>query len=446
MPAMPFRPRLPGILAAVASALGLFFAAFSTHDYAAHLDRQLHSTHCSFIPGLEGAQAGANACTAAMYSPYSALFRDKYWGGVPISLFGLGAYAFFLAASIYLLTAGNAASRRSWQAFGVASLGPLGASAIMFFISLTRLGTFCKVCVGMYVASALLAAAGIWSLARASGRGGGSATDTVRDPLPPWATAEAPPPGYPAPAYAMPTPPNDAGLPMIQTGSFAVFPAMFAILGLFAAAPAFIYVGALPDYSTYLNSCGKITEVTEKKGSLVKLPTAKPVQPALIFEDPLCPTCKAFHDRLVTEGIYEKLDVTVAIFPLDSDCNWMLDRPLHPGACVLAKAFLCGDKGGTSKQVLEWSYANQDELREAGKAGKDQIRAKVKARFPDLDACIDAKETKQRLDRTLHFAVANKIPLSTPQLFLGDTRVCDEDTDLGLRYTIGQLAPEVNKP
>ena len=441
------RPRLPGLLGAGASALGVFFAAFSTHDYAQHLDRQLHATHCSFIPGLEGAQAGANACTAAMYSPYSAVLREKYWGGIPISLFGLGAYAFFLAFSVYLVTAGNAASKRAWQGFGLAAVTPLLASAVMFVISLTKLGAFCKLCVGMYAASAILAAAGVLALARAGGRAGGDATDTIPDPAPGWAGGAEPPPGYPQAAYAVPTPPfASAGLGPIEAGAFAVIPALFVALGVFAAVPGLVYAGALPDYAPYLRSCGKIVEPTEKHGALVKLATTRPVQPALTFEDPLCPTCKAFHDRLVTEGIYERLDVTVAIFPLDSECNWMLDRALHPGACVLAKAFLCGDKGGTSRAVLEWSYANQDELRDAGKASKDAIRAKVKARFPDLDACIDSKETKQRLDRILHFAVANKIPLSTPQLFLGDTRVCDEDTDLGLRYTIGQLAPEVEKP
>ena len=59
------RTRLPGALGVGASLLGIFFSAFSTHDYALHLDRQLHSTHCSFVPGLTAATSGANACTAA---------------------------------------------------------------------------------------------------------------------------------------------------------------------------------------------------------------------------------------------------------------------------------------------------------------------------------------------------------------------------------------------
>jgi hypothetical protein len=30
-------------------------------------------------------------------------------------------------------------------------------------------------------------------------------------------------------------------------------------------------------------------------------------------------------------------------------------------------------------------------------------------------------------------------------MFLGDRRICEEDTDLGLKYTLAQLAPQVVK-
>lgn len=446
------RPILPGILGVVGSAMGIFFAGFSTHDYALHLDRQLHNTHCSFIPGLTDATAGANPCTAAMYSPYSALFRDKYWGGVPISLFAVGAYAFFMAFAVYLLTARNAGSKRAWQAYGVATISPFIASVVMFSITLTHLDGFCKLCVGLYTSSIVLLVSGVLALLRSGGRPVLSATDTVPDAAPLGARQQGadgfpanvkPPPGYPEPAYAVPAPKEIDPSSLIPTGSFVVFPVVFAVLGLFAAAPALAYVGALPDYRPMLVGCGKIPQPTEKHNALLKIPTTRAKQPAILVIDPLCPTCKAFHDRLLTEDIFEKLDVTVAVFPLDSDCNWMLDRPLHPGACVLAKAVLCG--GNRARDVLEWSYANQTELTSAGKAGKELVRAQVRSKFPEIDACIDSKETKQRLDHILHWAVDNKIAVSTPQLYLNDLRVCDEDTDLGLRFTLGQLAPDAVK-
>jgi hypothetical protein len=118
---------------------------------------------------------------------------------------------------------------------------------------------------------------------------------------------------------------------------------------------------------------------------------------------------------------------------------------MHPGACVLARAVLCADKDGKARQVLEWSYKNQPELAAAGKADVADVRARVVKKFPEVDSCLDTKETKERLEHILRFAVENKIRVSTPQLFLGDTRVCDEDTDMGLGYTIARLAPAAKK-
>ena len=63
----------------------------------------------------------------------------------------------------------------------------------------------------------------------------------------------------------------------------------------------------------------------------------------------------------------------------------------------------------------------------------------------DVAQCANEKKTAIRLNQHLHYASSNHIPVSTPQMFLGDKRICDEDTDLGLKYTLAQLAPEVLK-
>ncbi len=57
--------------------------------------------------------------------------------------------------------------------------------------------------------------------------------------------------------------------------------------------------------------------------------------------------------------------------------------------------------------------------------------------------CIDAKETDKRLESVLRFAIDNDLRVSTPQLFLGKSysRVCPEDTDIGLAYAVRHLAP-----
>lgn len=444
----PSRSVWPGALGLGASALGLFFAGFSTHDYALHLDRQLHATHCSFVPGLVEASGGDNACTAAMYSAFSAVLRAKYWGGVPISLLAVGAYAAFVGLALHVLLARHTASVRFFRGYAAATVFPLLASIVMFSIALTQLGAFCKLCVGLYASSAVLFISGVLAFVQSSV----GATKpppappprpndpeaTVRDPEPWGAVAEANPVGAPVTLDAKANGPGFA-----PKGSGITPLAVLLTVGVAAVLPALVWIGSLPKYDSALTSCGTLPQVTDKNNSLIKIPTTSGVQPALTFEDPLCPTCRAFHQRLEAEGLFDQLDYTLALFPLDNECNWMLDRALHPGACIVSRALICASDAGKARAFLDWAYEEQEALAAAGKAGPAPLKSKIDARFPGLSACSDDKKTKQRLDKTLQFAVDNKIKVSTPQLFLGDRRVCDEDTDLGLRFAFAKLAPKV---
>jgi uncharacterized membrane protein len=393
--------RVPAAISLVGALLGLLFASYSTLDYAKHLDRGLHDVHCSFIPGAP-ATSEAEACRAAMYSPYSALFKESMWGGVPISLFALGAFTFFAGFSLYLLLAADKAPRRSVIFFSIVSLTPLLVSLAMLTLSLTKIGSLCKTCVGIYVSSFLLASGGLAGLL------------TLRE-------------GYARPALGM------------------LFPlAWLATLGLITLVPAVVYAASVPDLRPYLTKCGELKDPKMKAGAPLEMRGARAVQSAIFFEDPLCPTCKAFHDRLLGENVMERLDVDLVMFPLDSECNWMLDRPLHPGACLVSKAVLCG--GNQVRQVLEWAFEEQAYLTRAGRAGPNVLRAAIKQRWgAEFLACVDSRKTDVLLNQHLHFASDNGVPVSTPQMYLDKRRVCDEDTDIGLRFTLAELAPEVLK-
>ncbi|MCC6555442.1 MAG: hypothetical protein IT372_20980 [Polyangiaceae bacterium] len=438
--------RWPAALALAASLVGIAFGGSSTIDYIQHLDRQVHDLHCSFIPGAEAAKGADTACRAAMYSPYSAIFRERYWGGVPISLFAVGAFAFFAAFALYALLAGRSAPRRAAQFLFAGGVTPALVSAAMLFISLTRLGAICKTCAGLYVASALLAIAGVAALvidrreARTAAFLASAAPPpprTVTDPAGPGAVGPTVVDDEPAP------PPPERGRP---SGSILLIGGWLVALAVFSITPALLYTSALPSYTTYIAGCGKLEKLDEPNGALLKVAAPGAAQPATLFVDPLCATCKAFHQRLVAEGLFEKLDATVVLFPLDNECNWMLDRPLHPGSCLVSKAILCSDHRALS--VLEWAYDNQDAILEGAKAGAGManVQAMIRQRWPGLDACMDSKATKLRLDRMLRYIVDNKLPVSTPQVFLGDTRLCDEDTDIGLAYAIRRLAPALRSP
>ncbi len=398
------RPAPAALLAIAGSALGLAFAAVSTTDFAAHLDRKVHGVTCSFVPGLLASDAGANACATALYSPYSSILRRDVWGGIPIAAFALGAFACFLGLGVWLWRERVVGVPRAVRlAFGALGLTPALVSILMLTIAMTKLGAVCKVCSGIYLASLLVAA---------------SAALVLKQAL-----EEEP-----------------GGPPFFLTASIVA-----TVLGLATLTPAAVYAWSVPDYTRLVGGCGKLEKTEEKHGALLALPTSAPKKKALFFVDPLCPTCKAFHEQLVSEGIFDRLEPTVSLFPLDGACNWMIDpeRPLHPGACILSRAVLCGDGAGESRAILEWSYENQAELAAAGKASPAKLEALVAARFAKVGNCMKEPKTDRRLHQMLQFAVENHLRVSTPQFFLEGRRLCDEDSDLGLSYALRRLAPEL---
>jgi len=388
-------------VALLGSVLGLYFAATSSLDYAAHLDRGVHDLHCSIVPGA-AATAKSEACRAAMYSPYSAIFKSSLWGGVPIGLFALGAFTFFFAFALYLWKVDGAASRFVRRFFAALSVTPLLVSLGMFVIALTELGALCLTCVGIYISSILLAVGGLLVL-----RG----------------SAEAP---------------AQFGLP---SRSFLWAIVLLDALGIVTILPALTYAATAPDHAERLKGCGAIHIAPEPKHALLPIKGDNPIKKVLFFEDPLCPTCRGFHSRLRVEGVLENMDAEVVLFPLDSECNWMLGEPLHPGACIVSRALLCAAE---PKVALDWVFDHQTELAEAGKASDKKLEALLAKHFgARLKECMGSAKTKQRLNGHLHYAAENSVPLATPQMYLGTERVCDEDTDIGLSYTLKHLAPEL---
>ena len=122
---------------------------------------------------------------------------------------------------------------------------------------------------------------------------------------------------------------------------------------------------------------------------------------------------------------------------VDSKCNWMVKEALHPGACAVSEALLCDrDRAG---EVLAWAFENQEELITTAKKSDRDVRKMIKSAFPRVKGCLGSPRIRNKLNKSLRWAVANAIPVLTPQLFIGGTRICDEDTDLGLEYTVASM-------
>src|SRR5690606_13596533 len=114
--------------------------------------------------------------------------------------------------------------------FAAVSMTPLLVSLGMLVISVTELGSICKTCAGIYVASFLLAVGGLWCFAatRHTAASGGGAL-----------------------------------LPLVWLSCLAVV----------TLAPAVVYAASMPDHTKYLTECGALSQPHEKHDALVKMRT-----------------------------------------------------------------------------------------------------------------------------------------------------------------------------
>jgi len=381
------------LLTALAGALlGAIFAGVSTSDFIGHLDRQVHSIHCSFIPGA-GAEIGESGCRTVMLSPYSSLMRASLWGGLPISLLALAVFAYLTMHTARLLLSTRPLTRHETAYLLLAAALPVLTSIVYGYISFSRIGAVCKLCVGIYASSAAIFAGALLA----------------------HMNAEQPARGAPPPL----------GRYIGWFGEGVLYVALMTVA----------YVLFAPASPKSLQGCGTLVK---KDGGGVMIPISqRGGTPAITVLDPLCPACKGFDARMQASDLYSKLSVEAVLFPLDSTCNWMVKKSLHPGACAVSEAMLCGkDKGA---EILDWAFAHQEELREMAAHNDDEVRKRIERQFPSVKGCLGSAKVKNEVNRSLRWAVANALPVLTPQLFIGDKRVCDEDTDLGLEYTVATM-------
>ncbi len=404
----PSATRVPLIIAAAGALLGSFFSALSTSDFMQHLDRQVHAIHCSFIPGA-AKELGESGCKTVMMSPYSSFFRESVWGGVPVALWALATFAFLTYRAVLLAWRGKP-TRTETGFLLLASALPLVMTLIYGFLSVAKVGATCKVCIGIYVASTVVFVGALLAHLK------NAATEDFTPSRGPF------------------------------VGGFFEGVAFVALLSV-------TYLGftPTPDAKKTLAGCGTLVSADDPNAVMLPLPSGDG-EPAIEVLDPLCPACKAFDERLRASSLSSRLNLKAVLFPLDNTCNWMVTEALHPGACAVSEAMLCAGGLGAgprdekaTHEVLAWAFKNQEALRELAKTNEAGLRAKIETTFPKVKGCLGGAQVKNKLTKSLRWAVGNAIPVLTPQLFVGNARMCDEDTDLGLEFTLTQMLSKQGK-
>jgi hypothetical protein len=193
-----------------------------------------------------------------------------------------------------------------------------------------------------------------------------------------------------------------------------------------------------PDHARFIGTCEALPHPDDGYGVMLRIDRGGPRgAPAIEVLDPLCPACRAFEQRLAASGLAEGLDRKVVMFPLDNTCNWMVTEATHPGACTVSEAVLCA--GARAPEVIAWAFHEQDRIRSETRADPGAAARIVKQRFPELAQCVGSPDARSRLNKSLRWIVANNIRVLTPQLFVDKVKLCDEDVDLGLEYTLSNM-------
>jgi Vitamin K epoxide reductase family/Thioredoxin len=387
------------IVGLVGSALGLLFSAVSAYDFVAHLDRQVHGLHCSFLPGLGTPDvSGTTGCALTMMSPYSSIFRESIWGGIPIALPAMAVFAFLLFWGCSLWFSGRIYDRRAAGFYVTATMVPLVASLVMGTVAVRELDVFCKLCVGIYVASVLCVIGAFMTYRRAEREG----DRLEHTPL-----------------------------------SWGALIFLFALGCLFVGSTTAAYALKAPDFTRFVGACGKLEQPADPQHALLAFGNRSGSTALIEVLDPLCPACRAFERRFDRMALARSAKRDVLLFPLDNSCNWMVDQAVHPGACAISEALLCASD--QAEEVLAWAFKEQENIVAAERADKGSAAKMVTRHFPVLAGCVGSSKARARLNKALRWAVDNKLPVLTPQLYVEGRRLCDADTDLGLDYMLTRL-------
>jgi protein-disulfide isomerase len=158
------------------------------------------------------------------------------------------------------------------------------------------------------------------------------------------------------------------------------------------------------------------------------------------FSDFECPFCKGLWDILVDliENTELDIQVTYVHFPLDSKCNPLLPREMHPNACAAARAAECAGKQGKFWEMGSKLFTNQAALEAdrlvdyAAELGLDVGAFLACSSEPSVDALVRA-----------HTAAGEKAQIeATPTLFINGRKLEGAPTRAELERTIRGILEE----
>lgn len=295
-----------------------------------------------------GINEGASFCNISAQFNCDLVNRSRWaaFFGIPLASYG-GAFYLF----IFLLSFLKHRAFKAGLSFVLTAVSAI-FSIFLFFVSKYEIGTFCLLCIGMYIVNILLFLAAIML----------------------WRDRHDKPRG--------------------EEVSFGrqIFPLLFMILAALLyliSSTNVVYSILSSGDSAFLRNwrsepvmAFRIEDKSVISRDFTSGPADAPIQ-VLEFSDLECGACRRFAEILkeVSADYPEKVKVVFKNYPLDKTCNPALRSDMHLNACFAAEFARCAGEQGKFWQAVEYIFAVDPEKR---LENRNYIRQELESSYETL--------------------------------------------------------------
>jgi protein-disulfide isomerase/uncharacterized membrane protein len=358
-----------------------------------HTDPNYHSV-CAMSEGVN--------CETVAASPYS------LFAGLPVSVWGILGY--LVMGGFGLWATARRRPHATWPLGLLVLLAcfSVAVSALLGFISVTRIDSFCLFCMASYAINLALLVLVLVARARTRTR----LVQLIRD----------------------------------DAKSILHRPRRVAVMALAGAATVSALYAFVPAYWRTLgwSDLPKLATGQDQAGHHW-IGGQNPRATIVELSDYECPYCRSAHKamRLLAAQAPDQIRLVHRHFPLDMACNPSVPGPFHQRACLFAEAAECAGLQGRFWEMNDALFSVQEKVRTQD-VDPIELAVRLGLNRSEFNHCLESHATAARIATDVKEGMARNLR-GTPSFILGDQVFMGRIPEDVLKSVIGPVSLDSNK-